>query len=88
MYRYAAIGVDVVWGSNATIILSKFELVKPDSLCILFINKNTIKNIAKGIQNNVIIDIVKGKQTHSKRKLHHATAKQYVFKLDVYLLIT
>ena len=76
MYKYTAIGVVVVWGSNADIILSKFDCVKPDSLCILFINMNTIKNMAKGILNNVIIDIVKGKLTHSKRKWHHATAKQ------------
>ena len=76
MYKYDAIGVVVVWGSNADIILSKFDCVKPDSLCILFINMNTIKNIAKGILNNVIIDIVKGKLTHSKRKWHHVTAKQ------------
>ena len=76
MYKYVAIGDVVVWGSNATIILSKLELVKPDSLCILFINRNTIKNIKKGILNNVIIDIVNGKLTHNKRKLQYTIVKQ------------
>ena len=76
MYKYVAIGDVVVWGSNATIILSKLEFVKPDSLWILSISKYTVKNIQKGILNNVIIDIVNGKLTHNKRKLQYTIVRQ------------